>query len=196
MAVRNSKLRYGTVAVSFHWIIAALVVTNICLGFYMNDLAHSDPMRFTFIQTHKSIGLTVLSLSVLRLLWRLVNPIPPLPPEFGPGMRFIARGTHFLFYFLIITIPLVGWAMVSSSPLGTPTMYFGLFQWPHIPFLAALPRAEKTIYVRDFAATHTLLAYAAIALLTLHVGAALWHHLLRRDDVLRRMLPGSRLRTQ
>ena len=190
MPLRNTRARYGAVAMTFHWIIAALIVTNVCLGFYFGDfVSKSDPAFFTLVQTHKSIGLTVLSLSVLRLLWRLVNPVPLLPTDMNPALGFVAHATHWLFYFLIIAIPLAGWAMVSSSPLGTPTMYFGQFQWPHLPFLAALPRAEKTHYVVVFRETHNLLAFSVIGLLALHVMGALWHQMFRHDNVLRRMVP-------
>ena len=79
MAVANTRTRYGTVAMSLHWLIAALVITNICLGLYFADLPHSDPNKFILVQTHKSIGLTVLLLSIARLVWRLMNPVPPLP---------------------------------------------------------------------------------------------------------------------
>src|SRR5258708_31351686 len=131
MASLNNSLRYGSVAMAFHWIIATLIVTNLGLGFtFANVMNTHDPAFFTIVQLHKSIGLTVLVLSLLRLGWRLINPIPPLPTDFGPGLRILARGTHYMFYFLIIAIPLVGWSMVSASPRGTPTLYFGLFQWP------------------------------------------------------------------
>src|SRR5215831_17128618 len=177
---------------TFHWVIALLIATNLGLGFYFANVMDShNPSFFAVVQLHKSIGLTVLSLSVLRLAWRLVNPIPPLPNDFSAGMRFVARGTHYLFYFLIIAVPLFGWATVSTSPRGTPTMYFGLFQWPHLPVLSTLPRAAKRAYVAILADTHAYLAYSALGLLLLHVGAALWHHVVRRDSVLKRMLPGT-----
>jgi cytochrome b561 len=190
MALRNTAARYGAVAMTFHWTIALLIVANLCIGLYFKEvMSHSDPNLFWVVQTHKSIGLTVLSLSVLRLTWRLINPIPFLPPGMSPALGFVAHGTHFLFYFLIIAIPLAGWAMVSSSPLGTPTMYFGLFRWPDISFLADLPRAQKTHNIVALAATHNWLAFTAIGLLALHVAGALWHQFFRRDDVLRRMIP-------
>lgn len=192
MPTRNSFLRYGNVAMAFHWTIALLIAVNLLLGFYFaNVMGSHDPGFFAVVQLHKSIGLTVLVLSVLRLGWRLVNPIPPLPADFGTPMRIVARGTHYLFYVLIIGVPLLGWSVVSSSPRGTPTLYFGLFQWPHIPFLASLPRTEKRQYVELFATAHAYLAYSAFGLLMLHVSAALWHHFARRDDVLKRMLPGT-----
>jgi cytochrome b561 len=174
-------------------LIAATVLTNLGLGLYMADLPRSDPSRFMLFQTHKSIGLTVLVLSLLRLAWRLVNPIPPLPRGMHPLLRFASRATHFLLYFMIIAIPLAGWAMVSSSPLGLATPYFGLFSWPNIPFLADLPRATKMQNVDIFMTTHALLADLTIGLIALHVLGALYHQFLRRDDVLRRMIPGTQV---
>jgi cytochrome b561 len=191
MAARNSQLRYGSVAMTLHWLIAALVLVNLGLGLYMADLPKTDASRFMLFQLHKSVGLTVLVLSVLRLVWRLVNPVPPIPRGVNPFLRLGGHVSHFLFYFLIIAIPLAGWAMVSSSPIGLPTPYFGLFSWPNISFLANLPRAAKIANEDMFAETHELLAYSAIALLVLHVLAALYHQFLRRDDVLKRMLPGT-----
>ena len=179
---------------TFHWVIALLIATNLVLGFYFANVMDShDPSFFAIVQLHKSIGLTVLVLSVLRLGWRLVNPIPTLPSDFSAPMRVLARGTHYLFYILIIAVPLFGWATVSASPRGTPTMYFGLFQWPHLPVLSTLPRAAKREYVEILGGVHMWLAYSAFALLILHVGAALWHHFARRDAVLKRMLPGTRV---
>ncbi|MEJ0044450.1 MAG: cytochrome b [Rhizomicrobium sp.] len=123
-------LRYNTVAMSFHWIIAALLIANIALGLYMGGLPRSDPSKFMIIQTHKSIGLTVLVLSLLRLGWRLVNRVPHLPLGMHPVVAGLARFTHVFFYVLIIAIPLSGWLMVSASPLGNGTNYFGLFVCP------------------------------------------------------------------
>jgi cytochrome b561 len=193
MTLRNSQLRYGSVAMTLHWLIAASVLVNLGLGLYMADLPRSDPSRFLLFQTHKSIGLTVLVLSLLRVGWRLVNPIPPLPRGMNPALRLGARATHFLLYFLIIAIPLAGWAMVSSSSLGLPTPYFGLFSWPNIPFLADLPSAIKMQNIGLFKTTHKWLAYLMIGLFVFHVLGALYHQFLRRDDVLRRMVPGTRV---
>lgn len=193
MLLANSRLRYGGVAMTLHWLIAAAIIFNLCLGLYVADIqSDQDPNHFGFIQFHKSVGLTVLVLSLLRLGWRLVNRVPPLPQTLAPAMQILARGTHYLLYFLMIAIPLAGWALASSSPLGLPTSYFGLFHWPHIPFLADLPRAQKVPLRREFFALHMYLAFSAIALLALHIAGAL-HHQLRGDDVVRRMLPGTRV---
>jgi cytochrome b561 len=193
MPLVNTRLRYGTVAMTLHWLIAAAILFNLCLGFYVAQImSDDDPSHFRYVQLHKSVGLTILVLSVLRLLWRIVNPVPPLPDTLTPALKVVARGTHYLLYFLIIAIPLTGWALVSSSPLGLPTSYFGLFHWPHISFLADLPLVQKRVLGHEFLTVHMYLAISAIALLALHVAGALYHQR-QGDNVVRRMLPGARL---
>jgi cytochrome b561 len=191
MPARNTALRYGTVAMSFHWVIAILVIANICLGLYMGELLRSDPMKFTIFQIHKSIGLTVLVLSILRLLWRVVNPIPPLPAGMNPVLRLAARASHFLLYFLIIFIPLTGYVMVSASPLGNGTSYFFLFDWPNLPLFTGMTRAQLHPIHETWETAHVYLAWSAIVLIPIHVGAALYHGIVRRDGVLSRMWFGT-----
>lgn len=192
MSLKNSELRYGTVAMSLHWLIALLVVVNIALGFTFNEvLDHHDPLRATLTFFHKPIGLTVLVLSVARLVWRLVNPIPPLPADLPAWMKVAARGSHYLLYLFIIGVPLLGWAMVSASKNGKPTSFFGLFDWPNIGVIAAMP--DKDSLHHSLEATHIDLAYLALALALVHIGAALYHYFVRKDTVLLRMLPGSEI---
>jgi len=193
MAIRNTTLRYGTVAMTFHWIIALLVITNICLGLYMGELSRDDPMKFTVFQIHKSVGLTVLVLSVLRLLWRLVNPVPPLPAGMNPALKFAAHVSHFVLYFLIIAIPLTGYIMVSASPLGNGTSYFFLFDWPNLPLFTGMTRAQLHPIHETWETAHVVLAWSAIVLVPIHIGAALYHGLIRRDGVLSRMWFGTRV---
>lgn len=197
MALANSRTRYGSVAMTLHWLIALAIIFNICLGLYLPDLdvilASNDPTQFELVQLHKSVGLTVLALSLLRLAWRLVNPIPPLPSSMSPQLKFVARLTHVLLYVLMIGIPLSGWAYVSASPLGLPTMWFHAFQWPHIPYLAELSRAQKKSVDPQLFAVHSFLATSAIVLIPIHVAGALYHQFIRRDDVLKRMLPGTKV---
>lgn len=194
MPAANSLSRYGTVAMTLHWLIAAALITNLCIGLYMVDLPRADPSKFELIALHKSIGLTVLALSVLRLAWRLVNPVPPPPPGLAPWFRFAGRGMHFLLYFLMVAIPLAGWLMVSVSSQGHPTPVFGLFGWPSAPILSDFSRSAGHPYHEAFETAHVWLAWSAIVLIPLHVLAALYHQFVRRDDVLMRMLPGTRLR--
>jgi cytochrome b561 len=196
MPETNTPLRYGNVAMTLHWLIALLIIGNLCSGLLFAEfMSHSDPWRFAIIQIHKSFGLTILVLSLIRLGWRLVNPVPALPPDMGVLMRTLARGTHYLFYFLIIAIPFSGWLLVSASPTGIPTMYFGLFPWPNLPFFDGLARPEKSHYTHTFGTVHSYIAFFTIALLFLHVGAALYHHFIRRDNVLRRMWFGTTIRS-
>lgn len=185
------QLRYGTGAMLFHWVIAALLIMNICLGLYFADLP-PDPWKGELAQWHKSIGLTILVLSLLRLAWRFGHPVPPLPTGMHWTLRIAARATHYLFYFLIIVIPLTGWMMVSASPIARPTVYFHLFDWPNLWFLSDLPRPEKIPLRHAFNNVHVVLAWSAIVLIPLHVTAALYHQFIRRDDLLWRMIPRRR----
>jgi cytochrome b561 len=192
----NTEIRYGNVAMTLHWLIALLAIGNLCSGLLFAELmSHDNPYRFEIIQIHKSVGLTILVLSLIRLIWRLMNPVPPLPTEMSPFLKFVARLTHYIFYFLIIAIPLAGWLLVSASPTGIPTMYFGLFQWPNLPFFNGLTRPEHVKYVHTFAVAHSYMAFFTIALVVLHVGAALYHQFFRHDDVLRRMWFGTTVRS-
>ncbi|HEX2593800.1 MAG TPA: cytochrome b [Rhizomicrobium sp.] len=193
MSAQNTRLRYGTVAMSLHWLIALLVIGNIIGGITFSDfMSRDNPLFFPIIQIHKSIGLTVLVLSILRLVWRVMNPVPALPPM-SDAMRLLARGTHWLFYFLIIAIPLAGWLMISASSASIPTTWFGLFQVPTLSALSDLPRPDRREWHETFETAHAIFAYGAAALLVLHVGAALYHQFSRRDDVLKRMWFGTKV---
>ncbi len=126
----------------------------------------------------------------MRLGWRLVHPVPALPLGMHPVVAAFARFTHVFFYFLIIFIPLSGWVMVSASPLGNGTSYFGLFIWPNLPFFVGQTREQLHATHEMYETVHVYLAWSAIVLVPIHVIAALYHHFLRGDDVLRRMVPG------
>ena len=187
-------VRYDNIAMIFHWVIALLVIANICLGLYMGDLPRGDPDKLLIVQTHQSIGLTVLVLSLLRLGWRLMHPAPRLPPGMHPVVAGFAHFTHAFFYFLIIVIPLSGWLMMSAWPPSEGTNYFGLFDWPNLGFFAGQAPAQRHAAHEMFETVHVWLAWSAIVLVPLHVAAALYHHFVRGDDVLRRMVPGMDVR--
>ena len=171
--------RYGAVAVTLHWSIATLIIVNWGLGYLAEWIEEAGANA---VPLHKSIGLTVLALSLARLAWRLVHPAPALPASMGGWRRRAALATHFLFYVLIITLPLTGWLRTSAGKY--PLTWFGLTDVPKFPV------ARETSAVA--ATAHELMAWAMLALLILHVAAALHHHFRLRDGILLRMLPARR----
>jgi cytochrome b561 len=183
MTLRNTTLRWGWLAQLFHWTIVALIITQ----FTLITLAENQPKlsseQIALILRHKSVGITILMLAVLRLTWRWLNPTPPLPDTLKPYERFLARFTHAALYVLIFIMPLSGWTM--SSARNFPVSWFGLFQLPD------LVGQDKRLYdtLHD---THETLAATLIVIAVLHVLAALKHHFFLKDDVLRRMLPFTR----
>ncbi len=189
--------RYTAVAIALHWATAVSIVGLVVAGVWMvNAIKSPDTATraaaYDTYQLHKSLGLTVLVLSIVRLIWRLIHRAPPMPAGMTPFQRKAAHGTHVLFYVLMIGMPLAGWAMVSASKFGLPTIVFGLFEWPHIGWVENL--ADKDAAETAFKAAHKYMGYGLAALLALHVGAALKHHFVDRDGVLARMVPGLRAR--
>lgn len=180
--------RYSVVAMSLHWLIAALILTNIGIAWYFNTL--HGLARLSPISWHQSLGLSVLILSVVRLAWRLATPAPPLPAGMPLWERTLARTVHVLFYGVMIGLPLSGWAMRSASPLHhvLPIRLFGL-PWPAVPPLAHLTGAAAQAAEHRFQTVHGLLAKLAYALVVLHVGGALKHQFISRDLVIARMVP-------
>lgn len=171
--------RYSTVSLTLHWLTAALVVTQILL--IMAHEATEGPASREFVTLHKSVGLTILVLTLARLGWRIANPAPPMPAGTPPWQRLVARGVHGLFYLLLIAMPLVGWA--ASSAAGREIVWFGLFEWPLLPVGGGRETA------RDLMEAHEVAGKLMIALVLLHVAGALKHHFLDRDAVLHRMAP-------
>lgn len=193
----SSPARYTAVAVALHWVIALAILGNLALGFWMGGAIEAPGAQSTAtaaFQLHKSIGLTVLALSLLRLAWRFLYPPPPPPAHMATWERFLAGLTHWLFYGLMIGIPVSGWLYVSAQwrgdgPFTIPTLWFGLFEVPH---LFALDTASEALRQRLAAVTgslHEAVAIALLVLLVLHVAAALRHQLFQRDGILTRMLP-------
>jgi cytochrome b561/polyisoprenoid-binding protein YceI len=194
--------RYTSVAIVLHWGIAAAILFLFPLGLWMHERAEDGDISaevFRAFQLHKSIGLTVLALSLVRLGWRLMNPPPPLPEHMPGWERLVSKTTHWVFYGLMIGIPLSGWLFVSTgwslhddAPLPVATHFFGLFQ---VPALFGLNQADIELRedVADVAFNaHAYLAFAAVGLAVLHVAAALKHHFFDKDEVLAHMIPGVR----
>lgn len=189
--------RYTAVAIVLHWAIAAALIGNGLLGWWMGAAIEDvDTQRraIAAFQLHKSLGLTILTLSLLRLAWRLAHR-PPAPPARMPRWeRWAGGAAHWAFYFLLLAIPLTGWILVSAqwregAPLNVPTIWFGWFEVPHLFGLDQASGETREAVSRQAAGAHRLLAWAAAGLLVLHVTAALRHHFLLRDAVLERMLP-------
>ncbi len=183
--LRNSKTGYGLVAIIFHWSMAILILGMLGLGLYMTSLPQTDPAAFALYQLHKSLGFTVLALAVLRLLWRCLNPAPALPSGMGRAERLAAQLGHAGLYGLMLVLPLSGWLMVSVSPWGIPTVLFNVLHVPHVPVPEAL--GDKAAAEATLKAVHEALAWALLALVGLHVAAALKHHFIAKDTILRRM---------
>ena len=193
---KSPRTRYSTVAMILHWIIAVAILANLALGWRMGFL--TGMAQFTMFQLHKSVGITVLVLSLARLSWRLINPPPALPTTMKPWERIAAHGTHSFFYVMMIGMPLTGWAMVSVSSWNIPTLLWSYVPLPQIGFLQALPTARKASVEAATGSIHLALAIGGMALIFLHVVAALKHQFIVRDGVLGRMIPfvSSTPRTQ
>ncbi|VTU28039.1 cytochrome b [Variovorax sp. PBL-E5] len=178
-ASRRADAPWGAVAKCFHWLVAALIFVQFALGWLAASWRLS-PTKLDLFIWHKSTGMLILTLVVLRLLWRLVTPTPALPADTPAWERAAARASHVLLYLLMITMPLSGWVLNAAA--GVPFRIFRL-----IPLPAIVAPDKQTADLA--AAVHFSLFVALAALLVLHIGAALRHHFVKHDDVLRRMLP-------
>jgi cytochrome b561 len=178
------RISYAAPAIVLHWLVFALICGGFALAVYMTDLPFS-PLKLKYYSWHKWIGVSVFLAALVRAAWRLGHPAPPLPAGMPDWQRRAAAISHGLLYALIIVIPLSGW--LYSSAAGVPTVYFGVLPLPDLLTRdKALAETLKNV--------HITLNYTLLALVTVHVAAALKHHLVDRDDVLIRMLPFVKLR--
>jgi cytochrome b561 len=177
--VKNSNDRYGLIAQLLHWSIVALIITQVVLASQAED-ASSLLQKAKILTTHKSTGMTILMLAILRLLWRLMNPKPAPVAGTQAWQERLANSMHWALYALIFLTPLAGWTM--SSAKNYPVSYFGLFTWPNLV-------APDEALFEVLKETHEVLAFTMISLAILHAVAALKHHFFDKDNVLRRMLP-------
>ena len=175
--------RYDPVAVTLHWVIALSILLMIPLGFFMQDLPIA--ILFDGYAFNKSLGLTVLGLSILRLIWRLLNPPPALPANMTVIEKFLAHSAHWMLYFLMVAMPLTGWLMVSASK-KLPTVFFWMGEVPFIPMPEGINGKMTAMMFKEY---HYWLAIGAIVLVTAHILAALKHHFITQDSILLRMLP-------
>lgn len=169
-------VKYHSGARALHWIIAVAVIVQIALG--LGHEAWRDV--FPAMPLHKALGFTILLFSIFRLYWRLTHNVPPLPDTVPGWQKISARGMHWLFYFLLIAMPVTGWIFTSSGT--SPLSWFGLFDIPKLPVVKDSFLAQATHE------GHEIMGLLFIPLIALHIGAAIHHHFVVKDDVLKRML--------
>lgn len=179
MRLKNDEYRYGVIAQIFHWVIVGLIVTQFAVALKAKGLPRGIELINT-LALHKSIGMTVLMLAILRLVWRWMNPVPVEPLTAPKWQQVAARVSHIGLYALLFVIPLFGW--IASSARNFSVSYFGWFTFPN------LVEPNQAIF-ELFQSVHRALAWTLFALALLHIAAALKHHFFDRDNVLRRMLP-------
>lgn len=172
-------MAYTRTAIALHWLIALLIAAAFGMGYYMADLPLS-PLKLKIYSWHKWIGVTVFLLAVLRLVWRARHPAPPLPDDMPAWEKQVAGATHILLYLLMFAVPLSGWLM--SSAAGFKVVYFGVLPLPDL--IGKDKELAEFLKFLHFTLT-TVLGLLVLA----HIGAALKHRLLDRDEVLARMIP-------
>jgi cytochrome b561 len=179
MRLKNDETRYGVVAQLFHWTIVGLIIVQFVLA-NMADRLPLGSAKVAVLARHKSFGITILALVLLRLIWRWSNTVPAEPLDIRRWQRIAARVSHIGLYVLLLVTPVVGWLM--SSARNFPVSWFGLMTLPD--FIA--PSRPAYDFLHE---THELLAMTLFCLALLHIAAALKHHFIDKDNVLRRMLP-------
>jgi len=177
MFFRNTKTQFGWISIGFHWIMALLIVVMLTVGIYMTRIPFSLS-KLKLYGIHKEIGMLILFLVVLRLSWRLANITPTLE-NLPSWEEWSAKAMHYLLYCFMFLMPITGWLVTSSA--GLPVSFFGLFT---IPIIIS-PNPDVQTVVTDI---HQWLAYSLIAMIGLHSAAALKHHFIDKDSILRRML--------
>jgi len=185
-SVVPEQVRYTRVAITLHWIIAAVIAFTFGLGLYMAQLPVS-PLKLRLYSYHKWIGVTIFLLVVFRLAWRLTHRVPAPPLRMPGWQRRAAAISHALLYVLTLVIPVSGWLFSSAS--GFKVMYLGKIPLPDLV-------DKNKALAEQLQLTHELLNYVMAAVVVLHVAAALKHHWMDGDDVLQRILPAFRARSQ
>jgi cytochrome b561 len=176
MTIGNTENHWGWPSKLFHWLTAALILIQIPLGYYAEELKLS-PLKLDLFVWHKSIGMLVLLLATLRLLWRITGTIPSIPNS-SPTQRRLAQLAHTLLYGLIIALPVSGWIMTSAANI--PSKLFWLIE---LPAITGPDEALKSMA----AEVHEICVTMLVVILVVHIGAALRHHLILRDSILKRM---------
>ena len=177
--LRNTQTAWGSVAKSFHWVVAALVIFSISYGWWMTHLA-ARAGRLSLYQFHSSIGYDLLFLLLLRLCWRAIDAVPAMPQNTRRWEHTAAHVSHVLLYVLTLAVCITGWLMLGAFSRPIAATLFGLFPVP----LITTPDGPLHDLLEE---VHRMLSYALLALIVVHVAAALRHHFIKRNDILRRM---------
>jgi cytochrome b561 len=173
--------RYSSVSITLHWLLAALIVLQIYVGGLFSDMPRG-PEKGEAFALHLSLGVTIVTLSLVRLLWRLTHPAPPLPDNYAAWERILARATHVGLYVFMIGMPLTGWATASASGRELPEVW-GVIPWPRLPVSGDDARdLFETLHV-------DIILKGFYVLVALHIAGALKHYFLDKDETLWRMLP-------
>ena len=180
--IRSTPSNWGSIARAFHWVLGIAIMGMIAYGWWMN---HIPPRadRLFYRSIHADIGYVVLLLTVVRLIWRGVDPRPASPKDTPRWQRIVAQLNHWLLYGCTILVAMLGWAH-SGAHTPNYASFFGLF---NIPQFTSPDKAAANAYENR----HILFAYVLLALIVLHVAAALWHHFIKRDQVALRMIKGT-----
>ncbi|PHR60196.1 MAG: cytochrome B [Robiginitomaculum sp.] len=187
----STALSYDKIAVRLHWCIAILIIGLLAGGLLMGYIPNDNTsLRFAVYNWHKTLGLLVLVLTLFRLYWRLTHKPPAQVDGVKAWEEKIAGLVHAIFYGFMIVMPLVGWAIISTSRF--PSRLMNMFPLPKLPMLSGAENAKQLHQV--FEKTHEVLAYLAIALIVLHVGAAIKHQL-GGKPILARMIPAMQVKT-
>jgi len=179
MTFRNTTRAWGTLSKTLHWLIVLLILNQWVIA-ARADALPMGPAKFQAIAWHKSFGMTILALAIIRLVWRWLNPVPTLEGLARPWERMLASFSHLLLYGLIFAMPLSGWLM--SSARNFPVSWFGILQFPD------LVAPDKNLYERMHD-LHGLLFASLVVVALLHIAGALKHQFIDKNEVLRRMLP-------
>ncbi len=185
MQWRNSRYSYGTIAKTLHWAIVLLIILQYVLAETADELPNGVE-KLALLSRHKSFGMLILGLVIVRILWKLANRGRPAPVPMPAPQRIAAAAGHGLLYLLLLAQPISGWMMSASA--NYPVTFFGLFQFPAI--IAPDQELHETLEE-----VHEVLFYSLAIIAILHALAALYHHFWMKDDALRRMLPFARARS-
>jgi cytochrome b561 len=177
--MKNTPETFGTVAKAFHWIMALMIVTLLAVGLVMVEMAPS-PAKYKLYALHKSAGLTVFCLVILRLVWRLSHVVPRVPGSLGAVHRFLIKSSPLVLYGLMVLMPISGFIMSDAG--GHPITFFGLYTLPNL--FAKNPDLSKTAQL-----VHHYAGLTFIGILVAHTGAAFYHHFILKNTILQRMLP-------